>query len=95
MRCPLCVNAGAAHELHIDNARPEPNLKLVASWYDEKDLLHQHDSQEIPMHLRCSNGHHFTVRWLSRCPVRVCEWNKNVLVTTGVGWPEVPKQEPT
>lgn len=93
MRCPLCVNAGAQHKLFIDNAQPEPNLKQLENYWDEQDHQHTHDHQSIPTHLRCSNNHHFTVTWLSRCPVRTCWWNQQVEVHTGVGWPAVLKCE--
>lgn len=93
MRCPLCVSAGAEHVLHVDG-HPPPNEMRHSEWWDERGRHHVHDPQRRDCHLRCSNQHHFTVTFISRCPTMNCEWNDQPEVTTGVGWP-APAEAPT
>lgn len=92
MRCPLCVTAGAAHSMHVDNGRPPSPMRAEEFW-DEKDKQHIHDPNRYVMHLHCSNRHNFVITHLARCPVHACEWNKQPEVAGGVGWPDVAKPE--
>lgn len=89
-RCPLCVAAGVRHSLFIDNIGPPPNHYLVSEWYDEEGKQHAHDSEVRTIHMHCSNNHHWSVKHLSRCPCRGCDWNDRPMVNGGTGWPEPP-----
>lgn len=88
MRCPICVAAAKEHELHVD--APPANKQTFEEFWDVLDRQHIHDRQLRACHARCSNGHSFTVRFLSRCPCLTCEWNQQPEIA-GVGWPDVGK----
>lgn len=92
MRCPLCAQAGNEHELMIDG-NPARNLRQVTEYWDRDNKFHAHDRQRRGMNLRCSNGHAFTITFLSKCPRVDCEWNQQPETHAGTGWPEPAKTE--
>lgn len=89
MRCPTCVADGKEHEVRIENAAPKPGPPPLEYW-DKFNRLHMHDDERKVMHIRCSNGHSFTLVFLSRCPCRICDWNLKPEID-GLGWPEAAK----
>ena len=83
MRCPKCLEDNTPHKVY-DHGNVTTNISAEHFW-DENDVLHYHDPNEVFRSWKCSNGHRWSTKETPRCPAKDCDYGTDP-VLYGCNW---------
>lgn len=75
MRCPTCLFEGKRHTVFALGQPRNNGVIPHTEFWDDDSGHHVHDPTVSFGGFYCSNGHQWTMSYMTRCPQACCDWN--------------------